>query len=172
MKLTPLDIQQVGFKVRLRGYDRREVDAFLDSVTEEFELLARTNTELRERLAQMEIQLVEFKKKEASLNNTLIKAQELVEEMRLSSQKEGQLVVREAELRAEEIIKTARDEVVDCRRDLLDLQKQKAVATEKIRSIVLAVQRLLDVEDREGEPLLGDRPVLDRETQRAYKPKP
>lgn len=34
-RLTPVDIQQVRFRVAMRGYDERDVDVFLDRVTEE-----------------------------------------------------------------------------------------------------------------------------------------
>lgn len=37
MKLTPLDIQQMRFSRRLRGYDREEVDHFLEVVTSAYE---------------------------------------------------------------------------------------------------------------------------------------
>ena len=74
MKMTPLDIQQVGFKVKLRGYDRQEVDAFLDTLTQDYEGLLKENNALKEKLADLEIQVLEFKKKEGTLNNTLMKA--------------------------------------------------------------------------------------------------
>ncbi len=49
MKLTPLDIQQWEFKVRVRGYDRQEVQAFLRSVSQAVEQLVKENTQLKER---------------------------------------------------------------------------------------------------------------------------
>src|SRR3990170_3856054 len=103
MKITPLDIQQAGFKVKLRGYDRQEVDAFLDSVTEDYEALIRENNALREKVTETENQLAELRKKEATLNNTLMKAQDLVEEMGRSAQKDAELILKEAELKAEEM---------------------------------------------------------------------
>jgi DivIVA domain-containing protein len=35
-RLTPLDIQQVEFRRSFKGYDEREVDEFLDRLTEDF----------------------------------------------------------------------------------------------------------------------------------------
>jgi len=37
MRLTPLDIHQKEFNRSLRGFDEREVDAFLDQVADEIE---------------------------------------------------------------------------------------------------------------------------------------
>ena len=151
MKMTPRDIQQVGFKVKLRGYDRREVDAFLDALTEDYEGLVKENSALKEKLADLEIQVLEFKKKEGSLNNTLIKAQDLVEEMKGHAQREGELIVKEAELKAEETAKAARERLAELRREILDLQKHKLLFIEKTRSLIKTLHRVLDLEEREGE---------------------
>ncbi|HEY5594083.1 MAG TPA: DivIVA domain-containing protein [Nitrospiria bacterium] len=151
MKITPLDIQQAGFKVKLRGYDRQEVDAFLDSVTEDYEALIRENNALREKVTEYENQLAELRKKEATLNNTLMKAQDLVEEMGHSAQKDAELVLKEAELKAEEMMRSARDEMAVIKREILDLQKQKVVFLEKIRSLIRIFQRVTELEDREDE---------------------
>lgn len=149
--MTPLDIQQVGFKARLRGYDRREVDAFLDALAQDYEGLLKENNTLKEKLADLEIQVLEFKKKEGTLNSTLMKAQDLVEEMKGHAQREGELIIKEAELKAEETAKAARERLAELRREILDLQKQKLLFMEKSRSLIKTIQRVLDLEEREGE---------------------
>jgi len=151
MKITPLDIQQAGFKVKMRGYDKEEVDTFLDSVTESYEGLIRENNELREKITEQENQLGEMRKKEATLNNTLLRAQELVEGMRTGAQKDADLIIKEAELRAEGILQAARDEIGTIHREILDLQKQKALFLEKSRSLIRIFQRVVEMEDREDE---------------------
>ena len=49
MKITPLDIQQQQFKTRLRGFDIREVDTFLDQMAEVFESLLAEKESLYEK---------------------------------------------------------------------------------------------------------------------------
>ena len=51
MKITPIDIQQMVFQVKLRGYDRDEVNRFLEEVAQTVESLNRDNAGLRERIA-------------------------------------------------------------------------------------------------------------------------
>lgn len=149
MKITPLDIQQAGFKVRLRGYDRQEVDAFLDAVTEDYEASIRENGVLREKLTGYESQVAELKKKEATLTSTLMKAQELVEGMKHNAQKEAEMVVKEAELKAEALNRSAYEELSAVRREILDLQKQKTLFLERACSLVRIFQRVLESEERE-----------------------
>jgi DivIVA domain-containing protein len=48
VRLTPVDVQQKVFRIGFRGYNERDVDAFLDSVTEELAALHEENKRLRE----------------------------------------------------------------------------------------------------------------------------
>ena len=41
MKITPLDIQQMVFKVNFRGYDKEEVNRFLEELAQTVESLNR-----------------------------------------------------------------------------------------------------------------------------------
>jgi cell division initiation protein len=149
MKITPLDIEQMKFKVRIRGYDRREVDEFLDSLTMEYEGVLKDNTNLRERLATLEIQLLDLKKKEGILTQTLTKAQQLVEEMKEGAQKEASLIIKQAELQAEEFMKEVRGESAKMRSEILDLHKQKSFFIERCRSTIESFQKVVELETQE-----------------------
>lgn len=48
-RLTPLDIQQIEFRRSFKGYDEREVDEFLDRLTEDFAAALDEVQRLRER---------------------------------------------------------------------------------------------------------------------------
>ena len=75
MKITPLDIRKMVFKVRLRGYDRQDVDQFLEELAQTVETLNRDHTVLREKLASAEQHLAELRKAETTLMNTLVTTQ-------------------------------------------------------------------------------------------------
>lgn len=173
MKITPLDIQQAVFKVRFRGYDRREVDHFLDGLTEEVEALTKQNAAYREQLADLEIQVMEFRKKEGLLNGALVKAQELAEGFRQSTEKEAQLILRESELKAEGIVREAREHLAGLRREILDLKKEKMITIEKIRSLLHTVERLIDAESVDAPSVFSERvPGEEASEDRAFRPKP
>jgi cell division initiation protein len=149
MKITPIDIQQVGFAVRLRGYDRKEVDQFLDTLAQDYETLVRENEQTREKTSSLETQVVELKRKEALLNDTLIAVQKVVDEMKQNAQKEVNLVIKEAELKAEEITKSAREERLRLQQDIQDLQRQKVIFLEKIRSMIRTFEKTLELEEKD-----------------------
>ena len=57
MRMTPLEIQSHRFARCMRGYDRDEVDAFLQMVTEDYEALVMEVTEQIERNRRLEEQV-------------------------------------------------------------------------------------------------------------------
>jgi cell division initiation protein len=120
MKLTPLDIHHKEFRHSLRGYSEEEVDAFLDQVADEFERLFKENIDLNERLEQAMERVRGYQSMEATLNNTLVQAQRSSEEIIAKAGIEAQNMLRDAELKAKEIVHNA-------------LQKKQTVANELIR---------------------------------------
>lgn len=81
MQITPEIIEHKEFKQVLKGYDRKEVDIFLDEVIEELEDLMSKNQKLKEEKEILLNQLAHYKKKENELNDTLLKAQESAEKL-------------------------------------------------------------------------------------------
>jgi cell division initiation protein len=149
MKITPLDIQQMVFRVKFRGYHREEVNRFLEEVAQTVESLNRDNASLRERVALMEQQVADLKRTEATLSNTLISAQSLAEDVKRSAQRDAELIVKEAELKAGELFRQARVELGDTQRDLTMLQKQRFLMVERMRATLHTFERMLDVESNE-----------------------
>ena len=120
MKLTPLDIHHKEFRHSLRGYDVDEVDKFLDDVADEFERLFKENIDLSERLEAANTTVRQFQDQEQTIRNTMVAAQRSAEDIIAKSREESATVLRDAEVRAKEIIHNALT------------QKQK-VATELLR---------------------------------------
>jgi cell division initiation protein len=149
MKLTPLDIRQAVFGSTLRGYDRKEVDLFMEALAQEFESMIKENTGLRERLVAMEESLNELKKKEGALTSTLISAQKAIDEMKSTAQKEGELIIKEAELKAEELTRSASTEVSRLQREIFDLRRQRDQFIDKLRAYIQGFERALTWEDKE-----------------------
>jgi DivIVA domain-containing protein len=52
VRLTPVDVQQKVFRLAFRGYNERDVDEFLDRVTEDLAALHEENKRLREQVAE------------------------------------------------------------------------------------------------------------------------
>ena len=149
MKITPIDIQQMVFQVKLRGYDREEVNRFLEEIAQTVEYLNRDNATLRERIYSLEQQVTELKRTETTLSNTLVSAQSLAEDVKRSAQRDAELIVKEAELKASELFRQARVELGNTQRDLSVLKKQRLLMVERMRATLNTFERMLDVEASE-----------------------
>src|SRR3972149_6825845 len=81
MRISPLDIRQQQFTVRLfRGFDTQEVDAFLDDVAEDYESVLKENALLKEQLATFEERSRGLAEREKARQGTVIANQFLSDE--------------------------------------------------------------------------------------------
>ncbi|MFY9269161.1 MAG: DivIVA domain-containing protein [Candidatus Manganitrophaceae bacterium] len=159
MRWTPVDIRQMTFQVGFRGYPSNEVDAFIENIAYEMEELLKENAALRERIEDQGRTVVELKKAEGTLTDTLLMAQRAIDEMKGAAQKEGDLIVRQAELRAEEITRLAVREAAQLHGEILHLRRQRDFLIEKIRSLMQSIEKTLQWEEentreKEEEPSL------------------
>ncbi len=152
MRITPLDIQQKQFKVRFRGFDMEEVYSFLEVIREELEEILRENASLKEKVALLENQMEEYRKIEQSIRDTLMTAQKLVEDYQSNAKKEAELIIKEAEIKAENIIKVAQERVVKIHEDIVDLKGIRRHFKEEIKRLIESHLRMLEFDkEREGE---------------------
>ena len=150
MRITPLDIQQMVFRVGFRGYDKDEVNRFLEELAQTVESLSLDSTVQRERILALEQQLAELKRTESTLSSTLLSAQSLAEDLKRNAQREADLIVKEAELKAGELIRQAGVDLTDTQRDLSALQKQRLLMVERLRASLRMFERMLEVEEQEA----------------------
>ena len=156
MKITPLDIQQREFKGRFRGYDREEVQAFLRSVSQTVEELIKENLALKEHADKLYHEVGELRKKEASLNELLVTTQTMTETLKETARKEADLILREAEMKAEDLLKSAHVDFRTLQRDILDLRKERMLALEKLRALLQSFAKVLEMEELDANSLIGD----------------
>src|SRR6059058_3370168 len=103
-RLTPIDVRRMEFPKGLRGYDAARVDDFREQVAEELERLTRANQELESNVRSLTEQLRGFRDRDKALNEALVSAQQLRSESREQSEREAQLILREARSEADRIV--------------------------------------------------------------------
>lgn len=160
MRLSPLDIQQMVFKSRWRGYDRSEVDRFLEAVAQAMAEVTQDNASLRDRLSKVDAELAELRKSELALNRTLLSTQSMADELKQAAQRDANLIKREAELKAAETLREAQGELAAIQRELAELRKQRLVVIERMRSTLASFQRMLDIETADAAAAPTHAPAL------------
>jgi cell division initiation protein len=163
MNVSPLDLRQQRFATSLRGFDKIEVTSFLLAVADDYETALRETDRLRQDLSRMEAILNEHREQEKSLQNTLITAQKLADDIRKNAELEAQRIIREAEGRSDLLLEKTSARLEDVQREIDGMKlKRKSVET-SIEATIQTLRNTLeyvreqDERDRE-ERLLLHRP--------------
>jgi cell division initiation protein len=137
--------QKQEFKRMMRGYDPDEVNAFLEMVAEELEVLQREKNRLEDEALKLRTQLHDYQEVERTLKQTLMNAQETVQLSRDNSKREADLLLREAELQAEKIIEGARLKLAQLKNDLQIVRAQKDSFARRLHHLLESQLKLIDV---------------------------
>jgi cell division initiation protein len=152
MKLTPLDVKKQEFKKVLRGYDPVEVDSFLDMMSNEFAELLKQCKDMREQLVEYEAQLRDYRQMEKTLQQTLMQAQEASGRSIENSRKEAQLIVQEAELKANQILDRARLDLSRTKDEIGNLRSKKESIVSRLKLLLnseIELIKALEINDDE-----------------------
>jgi cell division initiation protein len=145
MKITPLDIQQQKFKTRFRGFDVREVDAFLEQIADTFEGLQKKNEDMGEEVRRLELEIQGYRKREETFKRALLNSQKVLDQMKDNARKSAELIMAEAEVRAEKILNKAHNRLAQLHEDIAELKRQRTQIEVQISSIIEAHSRLLEI---------------------------
>ena len=158
MRLTPLDIQNHTFSTRLRGFDPAEVEAFARLVAEDYESLVRENQTQRERIRSLESRLEELTGKERTLQETLVTAQAMTEDLKRTATKEAEVLISEAEVRSEKILDAAHRRAAKLAEDIREMKMLRSRLGTAIRTTIETHLSLLEglSEDPVGEDPIAE----------------
>ncbi len=155
MNITPLDIQQQKFKTKIRGFDVREVDAFLEQMATVFESLQRTHKHLQEEVRRLELEIQGYRKREETFKRALLNSQKVLDQMKDNARKSAELIIAEAEVKAEKILNNAHNRLAQLHEDISELKRQRTQIEVQIGSIVEAHGKLLDL-SKEGAKAMDE----------------
>lgn len=108
--ITPLEVSKKQYAKSIAGYNKSEVDEYNKRVSEELERLVNENIDKSEKVKYLQEELNKFNRIEQNLRDALIIAQRTHDEVIRSGNDKAELIVREAEAKAKEILKAANDE--------------------------------------------------------------
>jgi cell division initiation protein len=157
MRITALDVRQQQFSRRFRGYDRHEVETFLEDVAEDYESVVKENTLLKEQLATLEERSRNIVEHERTLQDTLITTHRLTEEMKNAAKREAEMIVRDAEMRADKLVADMRTEEARLKQDVTVLRRMRHQLVEELRGTLVRYDRLIT----------GDAGLADDDDERA-----
>jgi len=153
MTLTPEDILQYRFNVRFRGFDVRQVDDFLEQLAAALGQLRRDNRRLRLELRRTAIALKEMKSRERTLEASLASARQAIDQMTNNANQAADLIIRQAEVRAEKMLNRAHNRLAQLHQDITEMKRQRIQIETQIRAVIETHAKLLDASLSESESL-------------------
>jgi cell division initiation protein len=154
MKISPLEIKRQQFKKSMRGYDPVEVETFLEMVSNEVEDLISENRVQKDKLLQQETQLADYKNIEKTLQQTLMQAQETSGKSIENSKREAELIIKEAEVKASQIVEKARLDFAHVKEEISQLKARKESILSRMKVLLsseLNLIKALGIEDDEDK---------------------
>ena len=158
MRLTPIQIRKQEFARKVRGFDIEEVQAFLTTAAIDFEELLRENMELRAGKTALLEELQNYKKLEDSLRSLVSQAEKAATESTESLKKTAEIVKREAQMSADQLLSEARQEMVKAKAKLGEVKNLRETIVKTIRTILTAQLDMLSSLENE---LLKEEPSAD-----------
>lgn len=145
MIFTPDSIKKQEFNKSLRGFDKEEVQAFLEKLSVEFETLFTENEAIKKELEETKQQLEMFLEIENKIQQTLIdteiKSNQKIEE---AQNKAGE-ILRLAQEKSTELLQKSREEADRLKSAVINLREEKEILITKLKTVINYQSHLLEM---------------------------
>ena len=135
--LTPQDIQDVKFDRSMKGYDKEQVEEFLDTVQSDYTVLYKENATLKGKMRVLVDKIEEYRAVDEQMRKAFFNAQVTAQE-----------TVAKAQAEAEQILRTARsqadDRVNDLKAQILMEEKRLEMAKAECRKYAAMMKAMLE----------------------------
>ena len=138
-------------------------------ISGDYESLLREAESLREKVRMLENRVERLSSNEKILQETLITAQALSEDLKKTALKESELMISEAEVKAEKVLDAAHRRVAKLSEDIREMKALRARVGSAVRTTVethLALLESLATEEPD-DPMLDGRVAYLTKTRRA-----
>lgn len=166
----------------MRGFDPIEVQTFLDMIADEFESLVRERNSLSDEVIKLKTQLQDYQEVEKTFKESLMSAQQTIKQSRDNSAREANLIVKEAELKADKILEDTKLRLIEMKNELMILKSQKDSFARRLRHLLesqLELIGVLEIDDlgigeldRKKKMPGGDRPMTMNRPPEKKPPEP
>lgn len=147
--ITPNDIETKVFSYSVRGYNKREVDEFLDQIMIDYQALLDQNAKMLERVHVLQKQVSDSK----DPANMTRDAKRLMNDISASAEQKAEIIIKNAQHDAENIVRNAKNSTSQADEDAERLRR-------KVEKFKLRYKQMLEDElsrlDDSSEDLLDD----------------
>jgi len=141
--LTPVEVSGKEFTRALNGYNRQEVDDFLNKVSDHLEGLIRESDFIKTQVIEGEKKLTDYQNQENSLKDALLVAQITASDIKKKAELEAETLVNKAKEEAKDLLEASRQESdAMLEKARLDVEKNLEQAKQDYKEIQNATKSL------------------------------
>lgn len=148
MAITVDDIQKKQFSTRSRGYDKFEVDTFLEDIMMQMEQTETELDELRSKCSSLYETINVYKQTEDSMKEVLLIAKEKKDDIIDKANEEAEKIVADAKAKADEMLNGMDVQIEMLKKQTEDMRAQYADFKTKFEELL---KSQLDAMDRFGK---------------------
>jgi len=141
--LTSLDVVNQSFKKSINGYDKTEVDEFLDQVADSLQQYAQKIKDLERDMLKKDEDLTEYDKMKNVLHETLLMAQKSADEKLKSTREEAERILANAKDQAAKICGDATHEADRLREGVSQIKNIRDLYADEVRGMLGKFDKLL-----------------------------
>ena len=134
--LTPQDIQDVKFDRSMKGYDKEQVEEFLDTVQSDYTVLYKENATLKGKMRVLVDKIEEYRAVDEQMRKAFYNAQVTAQETIAKAQAEAEQILRNARTQADDRVNDLKAQIImeEQRLELAKAECRKYAAMMKSRA--------------------------------------
>jgi cell division initiation protein len=121
------------------------VDRFLEQISESLAAMHAENKSLKEELRRLKLENQGYKEREETFKRAMLNSQKVLEQMKENARKSAEIIIADAEVRAEKILNRAHNRLSQLHEDIAELKRQRMQIEVQIRSIIESHTKLLEI---------------------------
>ena len=141
---TPVDLENLKFKVSLIGFDKTEVMEFVASIYADFDKMYKENIAIKDKNSLLSDAIKEYKSMEHALRDTVVSAHSISDDIKKNAHKEAELIITEANNQKEEMLNKAKAEYDEINVKTDSLKQEYSIYKSKIKGIIHTQTEILD----------------------------
>ena len=150
-KISPQDILTHEFNSKGKGFDKEDVKNFMLLISENLEAEIHEKESLKKEFELVKNNLTKLEKREDVLRDTLISAQKFSKEIKNNAEREVQLIIKEAEMKAEEIINFAKNRQRDLNSEIKNLKFKRKEIENDLLNMLSSLKELIESYRKEDD---------------------
>lgn len=138
------EITEQRFTIRFRGFDVKEVDAFLVRIAQAYRKLVIENKDMDDRITREEGDLEKAQSENRALRQSVKNTQQILTTIEKNSRQTAEVMIDEARVKSERMLNRTHKRLAQLHQEITEMKRQRIQIEVQIRSILETHGKLLD----------------------------